>query len=260
MSADTPAPQSHSLIFRWPERSASFVLPSLFVASVALHALAFYVFQVDYPLGSIAPSPARVTFLTPSTPQSEALLEWASAQDPAAAKNLQQVTPPGLGEIQYTPSYAKAQSLPKPVESAGEAVLFPPARDPLALIAPGTPQVAAVHPSVHSWIAFSENLRDRAATPQQDLHINEKSTTSLEPTKFLVGIGPNGAVCYSFLQETCGNSEIDKEAEEQLRGRRFKPADANSPLLWGFATFTWGADAFAPASLPATQTSAERPQ
>lgn len=260
MSADSPAPQSHALIFRWPERSASFVLPSLFLVSVAVHALAFYVFQVSYPLVSTAPSPAQVTLLTPSSPANQALLSWASARDPAAAQALQEVTPPGLGDVQYTPSYAKAQSLPKPAEPSGAAVPFPPAHEPLALLAPGAAPVAAVHAPVRTSVAFSDSLRERVVTPQPNLLITGKSTTSLEPATFLVAIGADGAVRYSFLQETCGNSEIDKEAEGQLQTRRFQPAAANSPLVWGFATFTWGADAFVPAPPPANSPSTENSQ
>jgi hypothetical protein len=258
MSADSPATKSHLLVFRWPERSASFVLPSLFLASVAAHALAFYVFQVIYPAPSVSPPSAQITFLAPSSPESKELLRWVSARDPAAAEILQEVVPPGLGEISYTPSYAKAQSLPKPVEAAEESIPFPPARDSLALMAPASPRVASPHQGVQSSVAFSESLRKRDAAPQPEIVFAGKSSTSLKPAKFLVGIDDRGAVRFAFLQEEgSGDTDIDKEAEEQLDLLRFKSTEANAPLNWGFVTFTCGADAFAPVPPPTPQPSTE---
>ncbi len=244
-------PENHRLIFRWPERSASFVLPTLFVLSVAAHALTFYVFQVVYPpTVSIAPPPAQVTLLTPSNPQNEALLRWIDAQDPANARAMEEALPPGLGEIHYTPSYATVHTLPKPVEHEQEPTAFPPAHDPLELIAPAVAHTEKPFPAVHSSLSFSETLRGRDAAPGAPVTVLARSSTSLPPSVFLVGISDRGEVRYCFLQEGSGHRAIDTEAEELLRKHDFKRVEGAPPLTWGFATFIWGADAFAPPSVP----------
>lgn len=235
------------LIFRWPERSASFVLPSLFLASVAAHALTFYVFQVVYPTTvSIAPPPTQVTLLPPSSPENKALLRWVDGQDPAAAARLQEATPPKLGEIHYSPSYAAARTLPELAEQTPETISFPQAQDSLALIAPTTTHGDSPHTVVHSSLTLSKSLQARDAAPGEAVVPGSKSSLSLQPTTFLIGISDRGELRYCFLQNGSGDSVIDQEGEKVLRQHAFKRTDSPNLTEWGFATFVWGAEAFAP--------------
>ena len=256
--------EHYRLIFRWPERTASLLLPALFVVSVGIHAFAFYLFQVVYPPTLSSPRlPAQVTFLTDATPQGRALLDWVRAQDPATAARVPEITPPGLGEVQYTPSYTVAQALPR---------IEPPSEEPIAIPAAYTlldsrdnKPVATEAPrrAVASSLAFSEALRARDAAPSAPVEITGKSSANLRPTVLLVGVDGRGEVRYCFLQESSDNragadSVIDKQAEALLRQHAFTHSEA--PLEWGFATFTWGAAAHEPRASQPPPAPAAAPQ
>jgi len=237
----------YRLVFRWPERTASLLIPALFVLSVAVHALAFYIFQVVYPPAvTSAPPRAQVTLLTAETPQGAALLRWVQAQDPATVASIQEITPAGLGEIRYTPSYATAPTPLKEEEPPPEPIGLPSA---YSLLNINNSKAAAAgtlsRSSVISSLSFSETLRAResAASPQP-LEINAKSSANLRPTVFLVGIGDRGEVRYCFLQESSADRAMDEQGENLLRQHTFSHSE--SALEWGFATFTWGAEAYAP--------------
>jgi len=242
----------YRLVFRWPERTASLLLPALFVLSVAAHALAFYIFQVVYPPAlASAPPPAQVTLLTPDTPEGAALLRWVQAQDPATAARLQEIAPTGLGEIRYTPSYAVVHTLPLETEPPAAPIGFPAAHSLLDFSATKEPAPEeAPRRAVTSALSFSGALHVRDAAPARPPCITSKSNPNLRPTVFLAGIGDRGEVRYCFLlapnggDPSSGDHDMDKQAETLLRAHRFAPAEA--PLEWGFATFTWGADAYAP--------------
>lgn len=249
----------YRLVFRWPERTASLLLPVLFVLSVAVHAFAFFVFQVVYPPAvASAPPPAQVTLLTGATPEGAALLRWVQAQDPATAARIQEITPAGLEEIVYTPSYAAVHTLPLEVEPPAEPIAFPAAH---SLLDYSESKEAAPTPSrrtVSSTLSFSEILRARDASSEAPLSVTPKPSLNLRPTSFLVGIGDRGEVRYCFLLDpsggdpSSGDHDIDKQAEALLRQHNF--AHSEAPLEWGFATFTWGAEAYAPqASQPLPQ-------
>ena len=239
-----PAPWDHfairRLIFRWPERNVSFALPLIFLTSVAVHALTFYVFQVVYPpTPSISPAPGQVTLLTKG-PENEMLLRWVDAQDPAAACS-QEISLPDLGDVCYVPSYAREQSLPK-MEEPREKAVFPPARDPLAPLASlATP--AKAPQAVRTTLTFSEALQNRNAAAEEPVKITHKSAVALHPTEFLAAIDDRGEVRFCFLQASCGDRCIDSQAEDILRAHGFRHTDSPTPLLWGFATFIWGREA-----------------
>ncbi len=244
----------HRLIFRWPEGSASFVLPLLFLATVAAHALTFYCFQVIYPPAvALAPPPAQVTFLTPSNPKNAALLRWVDAQVPSAVNDEQELTPPHLGEIVYTPSYLTPRPLPKNVERQAPVIALPSGRDPMELVAPLAKPAVAQRVKVASSLSFSHDLQSRDAMPDRSIALESKSSSSLQPSVFLIGVGESGDVRYCFLQTSCGDRVIDKQAEGLLQTHSFTKTALESPVTWGFATFVWGAEAFAAPS-PASPT------
>ena len=242
--------EHYRLVFRWPERTASLLLPALFVLSVTVHAVAFYVFQVVYPPALVsAPPPAQVTLLTAATPEGAALLQWVQAQDPATVARPQEITPAELKEIPYSPAYATVHTLPLEVERPVEAIGFPAAHTLLDFseskaATPESPRLA-----VSSALSFSEVLAARDAASAPAPQIIPKGSPNLRPTVFLVGIGDRGEVRDCFLLDpnggdpSSGDHDVDKQAEALLREHSFTRSE--TPLEWGFATFTWGAQAYA---------------
>src|SRR2546423_8642391 len=87
MNASAASP----LLFNWsppPRRSRALVL--FLIASVGLHALCFYIFQIVYPpTVALLPAPARVSVISPDDSESVALLRWVEAEDPALASTTQ---------------------------------------------------------------------------------------------------------------------------------------------------------------------------
>ena len=242
--------EHYRLVFRWPERSASLLLPAFLLLSLVVHAFTFFLFQVAYPPAvSLAPPPAQITLITPDQPESAAFLRWVQAQDPAIAASVQEVAPPpGLGDRLYRPSYATARSFQMEVEPQQALPDFPSARS--LLDAPGSPKAAAAvseRPAVATALAFSEGLAARDAAPGAPLKLALPSRVNLRSTVFLVGVGADGKVRYSFPQAgsegaSSGDPKVDAQAELLLRAHSFAPSPA--PLQWGFATFTWGAQAY----------------
>lgn len=250
MKAPAPAP---GLTFDWPRREG---FPLVLVGCVALsllaHAATFFLFQVDEPPGITIFHPApRVSMLTPSSPEAIALLRWIDAQDPALVATAAGVVPPGLPDIAYRPSYATMRTAPLgPVETP-VAVPFPPARDPLAVIAsadprpaprpiPGAPQPTAV--------VFSAALESRVPAALPPLVPKVRAAEPVGPTRHLIGVIGGGAVRFVFLQSSSGHPALDDQAAAHLQTLVFAPHDA--PITWATATVTWGDDAYAQILIP----------
>ena len=251
--------EHYRLTFRWPERTASLLLPALFLLSIGIHGLALFVFQVVYPPSvASAPPPALVTILTPDTPQGAALLRWVEVQDPALAARVEEVAPTRLGGVAYTPSYATAQTPLREGEPTPAPFAFPAAHNLLDL-SPAAPAAPAGTPrlGVSTALRFSESLGARERPePPAPLHLSVKSSANLRPTVFLVGVGDRGEVRYCFLQESSGDPAIDAQGEALLGQHAFSLSE--TPLQWGLAMFTWGAEAYAPAP-PRTPESSPEP-
>jgi hypothetical protein len=65
----------------------------------------------------------------------------------------------------------------------------------------------------------------------------------LQPARFLLGVSDHGDVQYVFVQDSSGDKTLDAAAGRLLEQIRFRPGAA--PVTWGFATFDWGAGAYA---------------
>ena len=243
------------LTFHWPDyRKVSFALPGFILLSVVMHGVAFTLFQVVYPAsGMLRPPPVGVTLLTPSNEENRALLKWIAARDPALASKPQEVIPPGLLDLQYEPSFAELYTEPKPAELPAENIGVPSIMDSQALIATlahngkdGSPQGGAVAQSTQMRV--SEGLSTRVAKgadgigKQPKFSFQFKSTVSLEPAQFLVGVNPEGKVAYVFLQRSSGEPKMDREAESLVAKTHF---EAGPDTNWGMICFCWGSDVFA---------------
>ena len=113
-----------------------------------------------------------------------------------------------------------------------------------------------MRPAVATSLAFSEGLSVRDGDPHASLQLATPSRVNLRPTVFLVGVGANGEVRYCFPQvrsegASSGDPKVDAQAEILLRAHPFLPS--STPLQWGFATFTWGAQAYENATPTATE-------
>jgi hypothetical protein len=234
------------LTFDWPRREGfPFILFGCVAASLVAHAATFFLFQVADPLRtSLPPSAPQVSVLTPSSPEAIALLHWIDAQDPALVAAANSVTPPGLFDLAYRPSYEKNPAPLGPVEQP-VTVAFPPARDPLAIITSADakpappPTVSQPHPTT---ISFSTARAARAQMPLPQIPLKTRATEPVEPTRHLIGITDRGEVRFIFLQNSSGNPALDDQAAAHLQMLAFTPIDA--PITWATATVTWGDDAY----------------
>jgi len=257
------ATESHRLTFHWPRRPRiSLTLVGLFFLSLLAHALAFYIFQVSYPLVvTVSTPPAQVSLLAPTSPENQALLKWIDSEDPAAIANPHEIIPTNLNDVPYRPSFAEVRTAPKPFEEMEADVRFPSAKKPLAMIdgslQPAKKTIPANPPVQKTQIKFFGALAKRKIMTEQPLKLEASSNTSLEPLSFFVGVDARGTVLYTFfmgtgsdskVQNSSGDASIDRQAETHLRGIEF--GRDPRPITWGVATFYWGSDAFNPNHSP----------
>src|SRR5205823_2536524 len=118
-----------ALTFHWPEmQPVSLALLGFIALSAIIHALSFYIFQLVYPPSArVNPPPAQVSVLTPGSPENDALLRWIEAEDPAWASKPQEILPPNLLDLPYTPSYAEVHADPKTVDKQSQTFVYPSA-------------------------------------------------------------------------------------------------------------------------------------
>ena len=240
------------LTFDWPrDEGFPFLLWGCFVASCLAHAVTFFLFRATAPPGTpIARTAPPVSVLTPSSPEAVALLDWVAAQDPARAAAAASVSPPGLLQTTYRPSYAVVRATPLGPAETPVTVPFPAARDPLAVITstaapPALPPIrSAPQPTA---VGFSESIARRAPVPVPPLVAKSRAAGAVEPSRYLIGVTDRGVVSFVFLQTSSGNSALDDQAAAHLEDLVFSADEA--PITWAIAVVTWGDDAY-PAAAP----------
>lgn len=246
----TSAPPA-DLTFATPEDSGfPYVLFFCVFGSLVAHAATFFLFQVVYPQRVTIPQPApHVSLLTPSSPENIALLRRIEAEDPALVANDKPTAPPGLITVLYQPSYTSPRTAPlgPPMEKT-QGVRFPPAEDRLAPI--GSAKAALtpdrIVPAKNTSITVADGLAARAFSKNPPVTFSYHASAPAEPTTLLIGVSGEGKVTYSLVQHSSGDPALDELAIEHLRNVTFSAAP--SPVAWGFATFSWGGDAYAPVS------------
>ncbi|MEP6714823.1 MAG: hypothetical protein ABJC09_04575 [Terriglobia bacterium] len=245
----TPAPEAN-LTFATPDDSRfPYLLFFCVLGSVLAHAGTFFLFQVVYPQRVTIPQPApHVSLLTPSSPENIALLRWIEAEDPALVANDNPVAPPGLVDVRYRPSFASARTAPlgAPVETA-PAVRFPRAEDQLSPTSASrpTPGAPTPLPPHRTAISYSGALGSRSLSKNPPITSSYRASAPAEPTTLLIGVDGQGEVRFSLLQHSSGDPGLDELAAAHLKNVVFAAAEA--PIAWGFATFSWGGDAYASA-------------
>lgn len=246
----TPAPEA-GLTFSTTSEDSDFpyVLFFCVFGSLMAHAGTFFLFQVVYPQRVTIPQPApHVSLLTPSSPENIALLRWIEAEDPALIANDNPVAPPGLAQVRYHPSFTTPRTEPLGApEEKTSAVRFPPAADRLlptsSSHAPIPAPAAAQVPQ--TTVSFTDGLGTRPLAKNPALNPAYHATAPAEPTTLLIGVDSQGAVRFALTQHSSGEPALDNVAVAHLHNVTF--AAAETPMVWGFATFSWGADAYASA-------------
>ena len=156
------------LLFRWERpRQRKVAIAGFLLASAALHALCFYLFQVVYPPAiSLLPPPAQVSLIAPTSDDARAFLNWLDAEDPALATRTERPADARafqLPKLAHIPSYLavppKLKELPARGSSHAAPSAMPPAPVPVAPAANSAPPVLA-----STVLIFSDELGELPVT------------------------------------------------------------------------------------------------
>ncbi len=95
-------------------------------------------------------------------------------------------------------------------------------------------------------LKFSGQLAGRKIASEPALKFDIPGTESRDPISFLVGVGPDGKVQYTFFMgvETDDKAmAINRQAEGYLSNVEFARAGGEG-TTWGVATYYWGNDTY----------------
>lgn len=259
MTPPAPAQVEFTPVFDWsPPRRRKISLFSFIAASVALHALCFYLFQIIYPpTVALLPPPARVNVITGDSEESRALLRWIESEDPALSSITQRppnTASPGLPDSAHVPSYANWQPVLRDLSPTEADLRIPSAQPPgpVPLPSPAAPSSARVSQSTLRFGSEADGLRGPAIPP---LHFTASRREPPQVAEFRVAIDAAGAVRHCLLQSSSGDSALDEQARRTVLLCRFGAVEVQSSesadsLLWTTATIEWGNDVAPPAEAP----------
>jgi len=248
------------LVFAWDQpRRRKLAITGFLVASVVLHALCFYAFQIIYPPAvALLPPPGRVTVIAPNTEEGRVLLRWLEAEDPAVASTTQ---PPADGKsltmptIQHAPSYLTRQPALKDVPPSPPDPAVPSAQPP-APVEPPHASIQIVAKIAPTIVRLSTELETLGAMQSPEIKFTASGHESPQAAQFRVAVNENGAVRYCFLENSSGDAALDEQARKYLALCRFSAirnpqSEIRNGFVWGTATIEWGNDIVAPS--PATE-------
>lgn len=267
--AESTAARPGELTFRWGDPRpflSSLVLPAFIFLSLFLHALSFYVFQIVYPPSAhVTPPPARLSVIAPGSPESETLLRWIEAEDPALAARPAGILPPDFLRVPYSASFEQVRATPKIAAKPPKGYPYPPVKDTSALVEmwfagesrrnaeagrPSSP--APLQSKMNTVIHLEETLASRFRGPSRLTDgPAATSATGLQPTRFLAGVTERGEVRYVFAQNASGDAALDAAAMDHLLRQKLLPVSEPEPptggdeaSVWGFVTFYWGGSVY----------------
>ena len=247
-------PESETpVIFTWADREGSSWWLAVFIfVSFLLHSAAFFLFQGKNPAAPrvIRTAPVIQMLTAPSdsavrTPETDALLQWIAAHDPALVARVQTVEPKGLLNVPYRPSFQNVRTQPLGAPPDPPTIQIPPARDPLALIrslSPPEQSTPAAPPPQPTQILLSTALQSRS-NAQPAAAPRAKTTATVQPTIVLAGVNGEGETRFAFVQQACGDNALDGDALEFVRALNF--SKTTDTMQWGTITITWGDDILA---------------
>lgn len=111
--------------------------------------------------------------------------------------------------------------------------------DPKPIIVESPPRVRGTRVNIHGPLATRE-ITHRTEMPQP------QSAQTLQATILRIAVDPSGLVTHIFIDEKCGDSNVDAQAVNILRDWRFAPLSNNGELQWGRVNVFW--DLQAPAT------------
>ena len=240
------------LVFAWDDRrQQSATIVGFIFASLILHALCFYLFQVIYPpTVALLPPPGRVTLISPNTAEGRVLLRWLEAEDPALASNTQPSEREvlSLPTVQHAPSYLLHRPVLKEMPFVNADVGVPSAHPPGAVENPRGPLQSATQ-LFSTAVHFSAEL-ETADLPQAP--VIRFTASGQEPPRaaeFRIGVSDKGDVRYCFLETSSGDTGLDEQARSYLMLFRLPHLTArleSDSLIWGTARIDWGNDIVLP--------------
>jgi hypothetical protein len=265
VSASLASENESDLIFGWDNpRGRKMAITGFLFASLVLHALGFYLFQIVYPPAvALLPPPGRVNLIAPNSDEGRVLLRWLEAEDPALASTTQ--TPADgksltMPTIQHAPSYLSRQSALRDVPPLTSDLRVPSAQPPAPVQRMSAPISTTLKISP-TTLRFSSELEALGPVQRPEMKFTASSRESPAAAQFHVAVNENGEVRHSFLANSSGDAALDEQARKYLALSRFSPirnpkSEIQNELVWGLATVEWGNDITAPASSPTPEPSA----
>jgi hypothetical protein len=248
VSPPTYAQPHGNLLFHWePPRKRRTAIAGFLLASAALHAFCFYLFQVVYPPAiSLLPPPARVSLISPDTPEGRSLLNWVEAEDPALATQTQRPADARafqLPKLAHVPFYLAVPPTLKQPPTHPPSPVTPSAMPPGPVPVP-PPRQAAAAAVTPTALFFSDALGDLPVS-HPEFAFRASIREAPQSARFRVAVDSTGLIRFSFLEQSSGDTALDEQARQYLVLSRFGRSDqpANMPRLrWATATFQFGTD------------------
>lgn len=240
------------LVFDWKTpQGRGRALLGFVSASLLLHALCFYVFQIVYPSAvTLFPPPARVSLITNDSEEGRALLRWIEAEDPALASATQR--PPeararALPRIEHVPSYLnespQLKQLPPQAIDLRAPTALPPGAVPIAQRTP-SPKASIVR----TTLSLSEELAGFGVPKLPDIIFAASTNEQPQDVRFRVAVNSRGQVQYAFPLNSSGDAALNEQARQLVALTRFPVRSTNESPVWGVATVHWGSDIARPAA------------
>lgn len=252
-------PEEPVLLFEWaPPTGEKFLISVFLVGSIALHALAFYLFRIIYPPAiSVLPPPARVNLIAANSEDGRTLLRWIESEDPALASatvrpaDTRARTLPKLGHIpSYMVQEPKLKEAP-PIELVPDTPsAFPPGPAPVT-----RPSPEPAWPKLPTRISLSDELEAFGQTTLPAPQFAGSTGEPPENVQFRIAVNKQGEIRYCFRMNSSGDSSLDEQARQWLIRSRFaaesdtgkETGSSTTDLTWGVATVQWGNDVGEPA-------------
>ncbi|MEY2519583.1 MAG: hypothetical protein QOF24_1342 [Verrucomicrobiota bacterium] len=246
-----PLVAENGLIFAWSlRRRRKLAILGFLFASLALHAVGFYIFQIVYPPAvALLPPPGRVTLISPNTDEGRVLLRWLEAEDPALASTTQ--PPPDakslvMPTIQHAPSYLGRQPALRELPTAAPDLTVPSARPPAPVEQPAA-QIQTPPKISPTTLQFSAELEALGTVQGIEMKFTASGRESPQAAQFRIAVNEKGEVRHCFLQNSSGDATLDDQARKYLALSRFSPianrkSQIANDLTWGTATVEWGND------------------
>lgn len=231
-------------LFLWDHRKQRLLI--WIVLATLLHLLLFFIIDIRYaaPMDRV-PSRTPVWMPVEGSPEADRIHAWAESRDPTLLSPTRlPLRDQPLPVIRlYQPSYDQdilplvpypdsvIPPLPKIPVIAGIDLWQPAALPSSTSKAPAT-----TLPTKIQWKGFLGTRKLQEVPP---LNFTVPPHDHLTPTRFRLGVAPDGVPIFLFLLEGSGDTSLDSFAAQYLKKIRFEPAE---DITWGDILLLWGVD------------------